>query len=240
LAVVVVSGISYIGYILQRYIYPEKGFILNGIVGGIYSSTATTVVLARQSKEAQSHEYIFSSAIILATGVMHLRLMAIIGFLNASLFHQMAVTLGVLGGGTMAAGYLLSRLKRPGTPSGTETKTAHINPLELGVAFVFALIFVAMSLATHTIISDYGVSGLNWLSFIIGVTDIDPFILSLINGQYAISQDDIIRAILIAMASNHLVKGISAFSLASRKVGWFSLAGLVTLAAVTFAVAFLR
>jgi len=238
LAVIVVSGISYIGYILQRYVYHEKGFILNGIIGGIYSSTATTVVLARQSKEAQSHAYTFASGIILATGVMHLRLMVIIGFLNASLFSQIAMPVGILGAVTLGAGYLLTRLKMPGAPIGTETKGANINPLELGVAFLFALIFVAMSLATHTIITNYGISGLNWLAFIIGVTDIDPFILSLINGDYPISQKEIVSAILIAMASNNLVKGVSAWLLGSRKVGWISLGGLGLLSIVTFSVAF--
>ena len=238
MAVVVVSGISYIGYLLQRYFFQEKGFLVNGVLGGIYSSTATTIVLSRSSKVVQTDEYIFTSAIILATGMMHVRLLVIIGFLNSTLLQALFIPLASLAVLALSGGFFLSRLKQEVFHSAAEYKPAHVNPLELGVALVFALMFVVMSMITHYFITDYGISGLHILSLIIGFTDIDPFILSLINGDYPIDQKTIVSAILFAIGSNNLFKGFSALILGSSKVGWMSLSALGALSIVTFFIAY--
>ena len=52
LATVVVSGISYLSYLLRRYVFHESGILVSGIIGGLYSSTATISVLARKSRKA--------------------------------------------------------------------------------------------------------------------------------------------------------------------------------------------
>jgi len=239
MAVVVVSGISYVGYLLQRYFFKEKGFLLSGILGGIYSSTATTVVLSRQSKIIEAHEYTFVSAIVLATGMMHIRLLVIIGFLNVVFFKAIVVPLGILGAITLIGGYLLSRITKNGILQDNLPKQLNVNPLELGVALVFALMFVAMSVATHYFVAYYGTSGLSIMAFISGFTDIDPFILSLINTNYAVSQNTIMAAILIAIGSNNLLKGLIALALGSRLVGWMSFGALGLLSVLTFSIAFL-
>jgi len=238
LAVVVVSGISYIGYLLQRYFYHEKGFLVNGVVGGIYSSTATTVVLARQSKEFGAYEKTFISAIVLATGIMHFRLLAIIGFLNYTLFQTLLMPLAVMGSVGLLIGYVISRMRSQILERNTGEPSSHVNPLELGVALVFAVMFVIITLVTRYFIDEFGVSGLNVLATLIGFTDIDPFILSLINGTYSISQNAIASAILIAVASNNFFKGLSALVLGSRRVGWASFAILGLLSVITLAIAF--
>ena len=51
LAVVAVSSISYASYLLQRYVFPKRGVLLASVLGGLYSSTATTVVLARRAHD---------------------------------------------------------------------------------------------------------------------------------------------------------------------------------------------
>ena len=239
MAVVVVSGISYIGYLLQRYFFKEKGFLLSGVLGGIYSSTATTLVLARQSKSIEENEYTFASAIVLATGMMHIRLLVIIGFLNFPLFWAILAPLATLGGVTLMGGVVLSRIKKGEILKHEPSKQFTINPLELGVALIFAIMFVFISVVTHYLIAHYGISGLDIMAFISGFTDIDPFVLSLINTNYAISQNTVIAAILIAVGSNNLFKGFLALALASRFVGWTSLSALGSLSIVTFVTAFL-
>lgn len=239
MAVVVVSGISYVGYLLQRYFFREKGFLVSGILGGIYSSTATTVVLSRQSKTLQEYEYTFVTAIMLATGMMHVRLLVIIGFLNFPLFQVILLPLGMLGGIALVGGYLLSRIKSDGVPKNEHAKQLNVNPLELGVALVFAVMFLLMSVATHYFVTHYGTSGLNLMALISGFTDIDPFILSLINTNYSISQNTIISAILIAVGSNNLLKGLISLALGSRLVGWMSLGALGSLSVLTFFLAFI-
>ncbi|MFH0710913.1 MAG: DUF4010 domain-containing protein [Pseudomonadota bacterium] len=238
MAVVVVSGISYVGYLLQRYFFKEKGFLVSGILGGIYSSTATTVVLSRQSKTIEAHEYTFVSAIILATGMMHIRLLVIIGFLNFTLFQVIMIPLGTLGGIALIAGYILSRITSDGILKDGHAKQLNVNPLELGVALVFALLFVFMSVATQYFVSHYGISGLNIMALISGFTDIDPFILSLINTDFSISQNAIISAVLIAVGGNNVLKGLIAVILGSHRVGWISFSALGLLSILTFFIAY--
>jgi len=239
MAVVVVSGISYIGYLLQHYFFKEKGFLVSGILGGIYSSTATTVVLSRKSKIMEANDYTFVSAIVLATGMMHVRLMVMIGFFNGTLFQALILPLGLLGAIALLGGYILSKYKSNGELEGVNNAQININPLDLGMALLVAIMFVIMSIATNYLIAHHGASGLNILAFISGFTDIDPFILSLINTQHGITSNTVICAILIAVGSNNVLKGIIAFVLSSRRVGWMSLGALGLLSVMTFGLAFL-
>jgi len=76
LAVVVVSLFSYVGYVLKKYIFNDKGYLVTGILGGIYSSTATTIVLAKKASSGNTPN-LFVSSIIIATALMYLRLLGI-------------------------------------------------------------------------------------------------------------------------------------------------------------------
>ena len=79
LATVVVSGISYLSYLLKRYVFHESGVLVSGIIGGLYSSTATISVLARKSRKAseqEANEYV--AAMLLAVSMMFLRFMILI------------------------------------------------------------------------------------------------------------------------------------------------------------------
>ena len=85
LAVVVISGISYLGYLVQTYLLKGQGILLTGAIGGVYSSTATTVVLSRQSNNYPAGSNAPAAAIVLATAMMYPRLLAVIGIFKFSL-----------------------------------------------------------------------------------------------------------------------------------------------------------
>ena len=102
LAVVVISGISYLGYLVQTYLLKGQGILLTGAIGGVYSSTATTVVLARQSNDYPSGSNAPAAAIVLSTAMMYPRLLAVIGIFKLSLAIALLPIfsgLTVLGGG---------------------------------------------------------------------------------------------------------------------------------------------
>lgn len=147
--------------------------------------------------------------------------------------------LGLLGAIALLGGYVLSKYTSNGEIEGINNAQININPLDLGMALLIAIMFVIMSIATNYLIAHYGISGLNILAFISGFTDIDPFILSLINTQHEITSNTVICAILIAVGSNNLLKGLIAFVLSSRRVGWMGLSILSLLSIMTFALAFL-
>jgi uncharacterized membrane protein (DUF4010 family) len=92
------------------------------------------------------------------------------------------------------------------------------NPLEFKVAIIFTLLFVALTFITWFIVKNWGNPGLNVLSYIVGLTDIDPFLISLFQGKYSISLDMIFVAVLQATVSNNLLKMIYACFFSSKKL----------------------
>ncbi len=230
LAVVVISGISYSGYILQKYFFPSKGYFLTGLLGGSYSSTATTVVLARKAK--QLHGYpVLDAAIISATSVMYLRLIIIAFIFNIDIGKNLMLPFVLLALiGFLVSFFYLKREEKLQEHVGIVDK----NPLELKTAFLFAFLFVFMILLTHFVTKHYGTLGLEILSFIVGFTDIDPFILSILTGKLSITVDQTIAAIMIATGSNNLLKAIYALWFGGVKntyksALWLFLLGVVTI-----------
>lgn len=236
LVVTAVSAISYASYLLQILTKGKGGIILSALLGGAYSSTVTTIVLAKRAKEADS-AHLFSGGILMASGIMYLRVAALIGIFNWHLLTQLYVPLLVLAAIGAASGWLWSL--RPSDQS-TEIKKDYVprNPLELWVAFLFGGIFIAILVVTAWAVAHLGEKGLFGLAAIMGVSDVDPFILSLTQSAGTLtSMGPAVAAILIATASNSVVKALYSFVFADRKTGVqslclllaFSILGLVPL-----------
>jgi uncharacterized membrane protein (DUF4010 family) len=230
LAVVVISGISYGGYILQKYFFPSKGYFLTGIFGGSYSSTATTVVLARKAKQVGGLSVI-DAAIISATSVMYLRLIVVALLFNFEIGKGLLLPFGTLAlfGFIVSAFYLRDPKEKKEHPDIVDS-----NPLELKTAFIFAFLFVAMMVITQFVTQHYGKAGLEILSFVVGFTDIDPFVLSILTGKFSVTSVQIVAAIMIAAGSNNLLKAIYALWFggvknAYKSALWIAFLGIVTI-----------
>lgn len=237
LAVVITTGISYLGYVLHTYLLPKKGLLLTGIVGGLYSSTATVLVLARKSKESPADGDEASQAILLAVSMMYVRLLALVAifrFLSAG-----AVAPALLALALAAAGYSAwlhqrsarSAVRMPATPAALAADDSlQRNPLELNAAFVFAVMFVVVSLATKYVLQYFNAAGLRLLSFTVGFSDITPFVVAVLQGDFPIADRQIQQAIIIASASNNLLKTAYVFALGSRQTARMVAPGLIGLA----------
>jgi uncharacterized membrane protein (DUF4010 family) len=209
LTVITVSTLSYVSYVLARYVWPKGATLLAAILGGLYSSTATTVVLARRSRNLDPGADL-STGIILSTAFMYLRLLTIVALFDIEVARVLAVPLLILFvAGIVAAGivHLLNRSPRSSSPP----LEAPSNPLQLGVAVVFAMLFVAVTLLTNLARLHYGRYGVDALAAIVGFTDIDPFVLSIVQGNIS-AHLEIAQAILIASSSNNVLKAIYAFT----------------------------
>ena len=202
LAVVVVSAISYGGYIVQKYLLPRRGYFVTGIIGGTYSSTATTVVLARKAK-GSAYRPVIEASIIASTAVMYIRLAAIALIFDLSIGKALLWPFLALSAAGMAASIFF--LGRDHTQQ-EKSDFVDSNPLELGTALLFALLFVAMMILTQFVTARFGSGGLEIFSFVVGLTDIDPFVLSLLTGKYAVSAQQITAAVMIAAGGNNLLK----------------------------------
>jgi len=229
LVVVAVSTISYGSYVLQKLTKETGGVLLAGFLGGAYSSTVTTVVMSRRAAR-EERPHLFAGGILIASGVMYLRLVVLLALFNLHLVTTLAPAFLILAVAAIAVGWLWSR--RPDAVT-TQVKREFEpkNPLELLAAFLFALLFLTMIVATQIAVTYLGRVGINTLAAIMGVTDVDPFIMGMTQTAGTLTPLKVAAsAVLIAAASNNIVKGIYAFSLADRKTGIQSLCLLASLA----------
>jgi uncharacterized membrane protein (DUF4010 family) len=216
LALVVVCTFSYVSYLAQRYWAAAARGLWMAALGGLYSSTAATVVLARQAKAEPELQRQARAGMTLATSIMYLRIAAIVAIFNVTLARILAgplVSLALVGLAICALQYWWG--KSPGEP---KTQPAMLpssgkNPLEIIPAAVFAVLFIATSLASSFATSEFGTSGIYSLAAIIGVSDIDPFVLNLVQGgTTGVTNTVAAAAILIAASSNNMLKAFYAVS----------------------------
>ena len=141
LIVVAVSTVSYASYVIQRWTKQQGGLILAAILGGAYSSTVATVVLARRARR-ENHPHLFSGVTLIASGMMYLRLAALLGLFSRSLLLRLGLPFGVLACVAIGAGWLWSRRPDP-NPSEVGREYEPKNPLEVRAALLFGLLFLA-------------------------------------------------------------------------------------------------
>jgi uncharacterized membrane protein (DUF4010 family) len=234
LVVVAVSAISYGSYVLQKVAKQRGGIILSALLGGAYSSTATTIVMARRAG-SENRPHIFSGGILIASGMMYLRLAALVAIFNDQLMAMLTPALLALAALGLVAGWGWSRLADV-KPSEIKHEFEPKNPLELKAALFFAILFLAMLVATQLAVTYLGRAGVNVLAAIMGVTDVDPFIMGMTQAAGSVTPIKVAAvAVMIAAASNNLVKGIYAYSLADRRTGTQSLSLLAGLAVLGLA-----
>jgi uncharacterized membrane protein (DUF4010 family) len=230
LVVVAISAISYASYVLQKVTKGQGGIVLAALLGGAYSSTVTTVVMAKRAVREQ-HPHLFAGGILIACGVMYLRLAALLALFNRQLMAVLLAPFLVLAGAALAIGWLWSRRADKSTED-LQREADPKNPLELLTAFMFAGLFLAMLVITQLAVTYLGKGGVDTLAAIMGVSDVDPFIMGLTQAAGKLTPVNVAAgAILIAAASNNIVKGIYAYSLADKKTGLQALLFLVGLAA---------
>jgi uncharacterized membrane protein (DUF4010 family) len=237
LALVVVCGISYGSYLAQHYWRPAAAGLWTAALGGLYSSTATTIVLARRAKAKGTMQGQEAAGITLATGLMYLRLLVVIGVFNLDLAKHLVIALVAL--------FLLSslicalQLWWSGRQSSPEPVSPARNPLELGPAALFAALFVVTSLLSSWATARFGITGVYSLAAIVGITDIDPFVLNLAQGAAAgVPNAAIAPAILIAASSNNILKAGYAAAFSGGRLAVPGVIALTVLAVAGLAIAF--
>lgn len=217
LSIVAVSSISYFSYLLKKFVFPNSGIILSAVLGGLYSSTATTIILAKKSKE-ENDAVTITSGILAATGMMYIRILILAWIFN---FNVAMKLLPYFTAFVIISAVLIALLQMKSKTSEAELLKVNNtqNPLEFKTALVFGLLFGFFAVLTNVVVANYGNMGVNILSFIVGVTDIDPYILNLF--QHTDSNlhiNTIVNATIIASASNNLIKMIYTLILGESKI----------------------
>lgn len=226
LALLAVCTLSYFSYLIQRYVAARSDLPI-AMLGGLYSSTATTVVIARRG----SHSSAGLSAretgcIAIATSMMYLRVLAIVAIFNQVIALSLFPASFILSGTAGAIGWFYYS-RQPPTPAPETRLTISHNPLELTSAAIFAILFVGVAIATGWTELHFGTAGTDFLAAIVGFADIDPFVLNLAESK--LDPHTAASAILIATASNNLAKAAYTAGFAGWRRGLKAIAILIAL-----------
>lgn len=231
--VILVSSVGFVGYILSKILGQKIGLWLTGFVGGIVSSTAVCIAYGRVAQEDPESGPSALETTIVASSVMYLRILVLIFIINPVVLSILWWKLVILS----LIGFTLSIIKITNIQASKSAQKGVRqlqNPFELRPAMAFAILFLLLSVVTKLVKQYIGSQGLLTLAGIVGLSDIDPFILSLIHG----AQSDIsliASAIIIAMMSNTIIKGIYfSYFVPSLRIRTMERFGILALAHIPF------
>jgi uncharacterized membrane protein (DUF4010 family) len=207
LMVVFISGLGFAGYIAMRMLGAQAGITVTGIAGGIASSTATTLAFSRRSKEDPALSTDYALAVVLACTVMLARILVVVGVVNRDLALSVLPCFALMSLPGVAA-IILRVLFRRSEAQDVATPTLH-NPLSLGMAVKFALIYAAIAFLVRAVTQLDLHSGMLPLSFISGLTDMDAIALLMANSanDASVAPRLAAQAVVIAGVGNSLMKG---------------------------------
>jgi uncharacterized membrane protein (DUF4010 family) len=231
LIVVAISGVSYGSYLLEKLSKGKGGVRLSALLGGLYSSTFTTVVMAKEAKTVGT-PHTYAGGILIASGVMYFRFLALIGIFNRELMNRLLIPFLILGAIGVAVGWAWSSLSD--VPKA-ETKPAYStrNPLELSSAFLLGLVFLVVLVATNFALIHLGSGGIYGMALISGLAPVDPFIMGLTQTAGKMTAMGLaVAGVIIAAASNNFAKAFIALVLADPKTGRQSLTLMLGLTAL--------
>ena len=217
--VIIVSTVGFIGYVLTRRLGTRVGFWMSGILGGIVSSTALTVAMGRLARVQPTRALGGLQASLLAGAVMYIRIVVIILLISPALGAALWWRAALL----VAIGVVMA-LTVPGGDTEDPRPEVHglENPFEITPALIFAALFVSLTVLVGLVRGWAGETGLLTLAAVVGIVDIDPFILSMVP-QASVSFSLVVSATLLAAMSNTIAKGVYYFALVPstrRQTAW--------------------
>jgi len=229
LAVVAVCGVSYASYVLEKLDQGRSGIFLSAILGGAYSSTVTTIVLSKRCREDKRPD-LYAGSILAASGVMYARLLILLAFFNLALAASLAIPFAVLALLAVGSGWWWST-RGKAAPKKEHASVLPRNPLQLEAALIFAVVLTVVVVLTQLVATHMGNGGTYAFAAVMGVSDVDPFILGLTQTAGKVTPLQVASAsVVIAAASNNVMKGIYALVFAKERGGRLAITALVTLA----------
>lgn len=215
LMVVLVSLISYVGYIMIRILGTERGLSITGMLGGLVSSTAVATSMAA---EARAHREVIPSAVFattIASCTMFPRVLLEVLVINRDLFLPLFFPLASMTVTGMTLAYLLFRKREP-----IETNVALSDPFRLSPALKFGAFFAFILLVSALSGIYFGEAGTYVASVVAGLADVDAITLTMATlAKTTLGADTAVTAITLATMTNTLVKLAITYILGTREFG---------------------
>ena len=215
--VILISGISFVGYFLTKFLGPQKGLGLTGLLGGLTSSTAVTAAMSAQARQTPALRGPCAFAAIIANATMFGRVLVVSFILDWTLGARLLWSIGAM---TLVASlavlclWLNARNKKPKDGGATEELSLK-NPFSIGPAIKFSVFFVGILFAVKIAKTYLGDTGLYLAALISGLADVDAITLSIAQQTRTVQliHETGAIAITIAVMANSVVKsGIAVYS----------------------------
>jgi uncharacterized membrane protein (DUF4010 family) len=216
LLAIMIAAISFGGYVAVRLFGDRLGLVMAAVSGGLASSTATTLTLARLGGKDASTDRLISGAILVSGVVMVVRVAIVAALLNRAMILPLLPIFGTLAIVMAAAAAVLLL-----TNAGDVRPEIEIsNPLELGMAIKLALIIAVVMFAAEIVQDLVGEAGLLIIAGVSGIADVDAINISMARlGGTQISVATASRAVALAVGVNTLSKAVMAGSTGGRTIG---------------------
>lgn len=229
LMVVLISGLSLAGYVALKWAGRRYGVTLLGLLGGLASSTATTLIYARHGRENENLAPLAVGVILLANLVVQVRLAVVGATVAPDLLPQL---LPVLGGGLALGlaviGWWWHQMER-----GRELPMPEIqNPTELRASFSFGLLYAVVLFCSAWLQNYAGSKGLYVVALVSGLTDVDAMTLTSLRlfNTGRLAAGDAVTAIAIAVTANLAFKLGVVFAIGGKTLGRRCVTGLSAIA----------
>jgi uncharacterized membrane protein (DUF4010 family) len=218
-AVILIAGLSLSGHFAMRLTGSQRGILWTGLLGGLASSTATTLALARYARGQPALSSTAAAGSLAACGVMFFRMAVLIGVIQPGLLKTMGLTLLVSGLVLLLLG--LQQWRRTEQSSEAAGPTTTASPFDLGTALGFGLFLALMAVLVPTVKDWLGHSGIYALSALSGLADVDAIVISLARQQGAggLTATTTALALGLAALSNSVVKASIAWSTGGAAMG---------------------
>ncbi|MAU01353.1 MAG: hypothetical protein CL608_29785 [Anaerolineaceae bacterium] len=203
--VVLISGISFLGYILIKLVGSRQGIGLTGLLGGLASSTAVTLSFSQRSQKESELAKPFALAILIAWTIMFGRVLVEVAVTNLPLLGVVWLPVSAAGLAGLAYGAYLYFAPRSSEAGGVTVS----NPFELGPAITFGLLYGLILLVARAAQFYFGETGVYLSSILSGLADVDAITLSMaeLSSSGNLELSTAARAIVLATMSNTVVKG---------------------------------
>ena len=205
LMVVLIVGIGLFGYVAFKLFSAKAGTLLGGILGGMISSTATTISAARDTKDSPSRATAAALIIMIATAVSIVRVLLEVFAVANSFFLTFIGPFSVLLGVFLLLTFILYRTKSDEIVSQDEPK----NPAQLKPAILFGLLYAVILFVVAATSENFGERGLYVVAILSGLTDVDAITLSTAQmmNKGRVEVDTGWRLVMVATLANTLFKG---------------------------------
>jgi len=204
LMVVLICGISFVGYFAIKHVGNRLGILVTSITGGLASSTAVTLSLSEFAREFPVKK-LFMGGVMIASSIMFIRVMVEVAIVNPALLAKLWLPVMIMFLCVLGGGYWLWR-----SSSFKEADPdLHLdNPFKLTMALKFGLLLAVIMFLSAAMLDWFGDRGIYALAIISGLMDVDAITLSLSRlALDELSHNTAVMGIVLASATNTIIKG---------------------------------